>query len=315
MTRTPSRPRRRASCARSPARRAATSTSPTATGCGSPSPSTAASSTPAARARPGRPRSGRPSRATRRPPRVVCLQARDKGLDRRARLALQRRGCRSLAWAPMLLHGELVGALELSDAGERDFSRHADVLEGLARVCAEASRSGGRSTSSRTATRCVARARRPLAGGRPDATTSSGSSCASRSGCSPSPTPTASTCGARRRHDPQRRQLHARRRRPRHLATRSSTPASTRRSSSTLLDHTPLAINDLRDQRLGPGEAELMRGWGYASSLTHAARRRRRPRRTRRPLRRRRARLERRPGVPHQRLPARRRRVRQLGAA
>ena len=36
----------------------------------------------------------------------------------------------------------------------------------------------------------------------------------------------------------------------------------------TLLDHTPLAIDDLRDPRLGPDEADLMRGWGFASSLT-----------------------------------------------
>ena len=69
---------------------------------------------------------------------VTCLRAADGRLTRRARQAMQRRGCRSLAWAPMVLHGELVGAIELSDAGDRDFSRHADVLEGLARVCAEA---------------------------------------------------------------------------------------------------------------------------------------------------------------------------------
>ena len=29
-----------------------------------------------------------------------------------------------------------------------------------------------------------------------------------------------------------------------------------------------MALNDLDDERLGDGEAELMRGWGYASSLT-----------------------------------------------
>ena len=69
---------------------------------------------------------------------VTCMRATDGRLTRRARQAMQRRGCRSLAWAPMVLHGELVGAIELSDAGDRDFSRHADVLQGLARICAEA---------------------------------------------------------------------------------------------------------------------------------------------------------------------------------
>jgi excisionase family DNA binding protein len=69
---------------------------------------------------------------------VTCLRATDRGLSRRARLAMQRRGCRSLAWAPLVLHGRLAGVIELSDAGDRDFSQHADVLESLARVCAEA---------------------------------------------------------------------------------------------------------------------------------------------------------------------------------
>ena len=69
---------------------------------------------------------------------VVCLRPARKGLSPRARLAMQRRGCRSLAWAPIVLRGEFAGAIELSDAGERDFARHADIIEGLARVCAEA---------------------------------------------------------------------------------------------------------------------------------------------------------------------------------
>ena len=60
---------------------------------------------------------------------VVCLQAGAKGVSRRGRLAMQRRGCRSLAWAPIVLRGEFAGAIELSDAGERDFARHADIIE------------------------------------------------------------------------------------------------------------------------------------------------------------------------------------------
>ncbi len=69
---------------------------------------------------------------------VTCLSADDHDLTGRARDALRRRGARSLAWAPIVVGGELAGAVELSDAGERDFSRHADLLEGLARICAEA---------------------------------------------------------------------------------------------------------------------------------------------------------------------------------
>ena len=52
-------------------------------------------------------------------------------LRRLRRQALRRRGCAALAWAPLVIHGELVGALELSDAGDRDFSRHAELLDGV----------------------------------------------------------------------------------------------------------------------------------------------------------------------------------------
>ena len=154
--------------AASRARRAATSTSPTATSCGWPSPSTAASSTPAAygaawTTADWAPADGDPASAP-----VTCLQATDKGLTRRARLAMQRRGCRSLAWAPLVLRGELVGAIELSDAGDRDFSRHADVLEGLARVCAEAVGDQAHGRRARASRQERARAGRALTGGRAD---------------------------------------------------------------------------------------------------------------------------------------------------
>ena len=198
---------------------------------------------------------------------VVCLQAGDKGLGRRARLALQRRGCRSLAWAPMLLHGEFVGALELSDAGARDFSRQADVLEGLARVCAEASairrtvdELAHRDKTARELVdlsrevaqthdfeRFVLRFAQRLL-------TTANADCVdvwrvsggvihnvvsfTRDGADPSITDT--------------------------ILDTSHYPSL----EQTLLDHTPLVVNDLGDEQLGPGEAELMREWGYASSLT-----------------------------------------------
>ena len=69
---------------------------------------------------------------------VTVLRAGVKGQGPRARTALGRRSCASLAWAPVLLHGRLAGAIELSDGGDRDFARYADLLDGVARVCAQA---------------------------------------------------------------------------------------------------------------------------------------------------------------------------------
>ena len=198
---------------------------------------------------------------------VTSLRATDKGLSRRARLAMQRRGCRSLAWAPLVLHGELVGAIELSDAGDHDFSRHADVLSGLARVCAEAVAIGRtldelahRDKSVRELVdlsrevaqthdfeRFVLRfAQRLLTATNADCVDvwrASGGVIRSvvsftRDGADPSILDT--------------------------ILDTSRYPSL----EQTLLDHTPLAIADLNDERLGPGEADLMRGWGYSSSLT-----------------------------------------------
>ena len=58
--------------------------------------------------------------------------------DRRGRRALQRRGCRSLAWAPMMVRGRLIGAVEVSDARARDLGKHLAVVSGLAGICAHA---------------------------------------------------------------------------------------------------------------------------------------------------------------------------------
>ncbi|HEY5168926.1 MAG TPA: GAF domain-containing protein, partial [Thermoleophilia bacterium] len=198
---------------------------------------------------------------------VICLQTTDKNLGRRARLALQRRGCRSLAWVPMLLHGEFVGVLELSDAGERDFARQADVLEGLARVCAEAT--AIRRTVDELAhrdkmarelvdlsrevaqthdfTRFVLRFAERLL-------TAANADCVDvwRAGGGVIRNVVSFT---REGADP----------------SIADTILDTGRYPSleqTLLDHTPLVLKSLADARLGPGEADLMHEWGYASSLT-----------------------------------------------
>ena len=114
----------------------------------------------------------------------------------------------------------------------------------------------------------------------------------------------------RRRRDPVGHQLYARgrrsqpaRHRPRHLAL----PVPRAHSAGP---HPGGA------QRPGRRAPRRRRGGAHARmgvrELAHdAARRRRQARRPSDPLRRRRARLERRAGVPHQRLPARRRRLRQ----
>jgi diguanylate cyclase (GGDEF)-like protein len=55
-----------------------------------------------------------------------------------ARRALQRRGCRSLVWAPLTVRGEFIGAVEVSDARVRDLTTQVPVVAGLARFCAHA---------------------------------------------------------------------------------------------------------------------------------------------------------------------------------
>jgi diguanylate cyclase (GGDEF)-like protein/excisionase family DNA binding protein len=198
---------------------------------------------------------------------VTCMQATDRGIGRRARRALQRRGCRSLAWAPMLLHGRLVGAVELSDAGERDFSRHADVLGGLASICAEAVAVEGtyRELAHRDKTvrelvdlsrevaqshdfeRFVLRfAQRIL--------TAENADCVDVYRVSGGVIRLVVSC-KRDGIDPSLRGT---------ILDTARYPSLER----VLLDHTPLAIDDLGDPRLGEGEAGLMRGWGFASSLT-----------------------------------------------
>jgi diguanylate cyclase (GGDEF)-like protein/excisionase family DNA binding protein len=198
---------------------------------------------------------------------VVCLQAAGRGLSARARRALQRRGCRSLAWAPLVLHGEIVGALELTDAGDRDFAQHADALEGLARICGEAvgiRRTMGELASRDKTVRELVDFSREVAQTHDferfvlrfaqRLLTAAGADCVDVWRVSGGVIRMAVSC------------------------TREGVDASlkdkvldTSRYPSleqTLLDHTPLIVQDLEDERLGPAEREAMRDWGYASSLT-----------------------------------------------
>jgi len=198
---------------------------------------------------------------------VACLQATDRALGRRGRLALQRRGCRSLAWAPMTLHGELVGAVELSDAGERDFSRHADALESLARICAEAvgvERAYGELAQRDKTVRELVDLSREVAQSHDfdrfvtrlaqRILTVENADCVDVFRVRGGVIRAVVSC-TRDSIDP----------RPSGTILDTGSYPSLER---TLLDHTPLAIDDLDDERLGDEEAGLMREWGYASSLT-----------------------------------------------
>ena len=197
----------------------------------------------------------------------VCLRAGDGTLGRRSRLALQRRGCRALAWAPMTAHGTLVGAVELSDANERDFSQHADLLEGLARICAEAigieKTYGELEHRDKTVRELVALSRevaqthdleRFVLRFAQRLLTAVNADCVDVYRDSGGVIRSLVSC-TREGADPSVRDT---------LLDTSRYPSLER----TLLDHTPLAIGDLRDPRLGAAETDLMREWGYASSLT-----------------------------------------------
>jgi diguanylate cyclase (GGDEF)-like protein/excisionase family DNA binding protein len=198
---------------------------------------------------------------------VTCIEASDGRLEQRARLALQRRGCRSLAWAPMVLNGELVGAIELSDAGDRDFSRHAEALHGLAGICAEAvavQRTYGELAHRDKTVRELVDLSREVAQTHDferfvlrfaeRILTAENADCVDVYRAGGDVIRSVISC-TREGADPSLR----------------DTVLDTSRYPSlepTLRDHTPVALNDLNDERLGDGEAELMRGWGYASSLT-----------------------------------------------
>ena len=69
-------------------------------------------------------------------PGPAAFDSADQAITPRARLALRRRGCRSLAWAPMCSSGRVVGAVELSDAAHLDLAPHLSVIAGFADLCA-----------------------------------------------------------------------------------------------------------------------------------------------------------------------------------
>ena len=71
------------------------------------------------------------------PPQAVAFAHGDPSITPRARQALRRRGCRSLAWAPLSAGGRLIGAVELSDAGRVDLAPHLPLIAGFTGLCAQ----------------------------------------------------------------------------------------------------------------------------------------------------------------------------------
>ena len=185
----------------------------------------------------------------------------------RGGLALRRRGCRSLAWVPMTANGVFVGTIELTDVRDHDFSPHGELLAGLARLCANAfgvrKAFGDLSQHDRTARELmelslevaethdldlfIARFAQRLL-------TAVNADCVDV---------LRADGGVIRGLVSVTRDAVDATREPAVLDT-SKYPSLER----TLLDHTPLAIDDLRDPRLSSGEVATYREWGYASSLT-----------------------------------------------
>jgi diguanylate cyclase (GGDEF)-like protein/excisionase family DNA binding protein len=70
-----------------------------------------------------------------------CLER--ASVDGEGRRALQRRGCRTLLWAPVTACGGLVGALELTAAAAHDLAAFGPTAEAFARLAAHACEIGG----------------------------------------------------------------------------------------------------------------------------------------------------------------------------
>jgi diguanylate cyclase (GGDEF)-like protein/excisionase family DNA binding protein len=69
---------------------------------------------------------------------AVALPMKASSGSQRERRALQRRGCRSMVWAPMTVRGAFIGAVEISDARVRDLSEFVPTVVGLTDLCAHA---------------------------------------------------------------------------------------------------------------------------------------------------------------------------------
>jgi diguanylate cyclase (GGDEF)-like protein/excisionase family DNA binding protein len=199
---------------------------------------------------------------------TVVVQAGERSLDQRGRRALQRRGCRSLLWVPLVIRGELVGALEVTDARANDLASPADVVTGLAGICAEALAIEHTYVALARRDKALAELMRIS---EEVAETHDFERFAERfaerlltvlnADCV---TVYRVSSGVIRLLIDVQRDGGVDRANTGRLLDTAAYPSL----EQLLLDYTPLAIADLSDPRLAPHEVENYREWGYASSLT-----------------------------------------------
>ncbi|MCX6362967.1 MAG: diguanylate cyclase [Actinobacteria bacterium] len=185
----------------------------------------------------------------------------------RTRRALQRRGCRSLVWAPLTVRGDFIGAVEVSDARARDLGPQVAVVAGLARICAHAV---DLEATYRTLEHRDRAIRDLMDLSQEVAQTPELDTFVERFALRLMNAVNADCVdlyrvggGVIRLLLDLTREGVDRSNYDRILDT-SKYPSLER----TLIDHTPLVIDSLADPRLSPEEVERYREWGYASSLT-----------------------------------------------
>jgi diguanylate cyclase (GGDEF)-like protein/excisionase family DNA binding protein len=197
----------------------------------------------------------------------TAMRADDRSLGARGRLALRRRGCRTLVWVPLCSHGELVGTLELSDANARDLMSHVELIEGLARMCSEAITV---EATYRDLERRDKTIRELTTLSQEVAQTHDLEDFVERFAARLMTAVHADCVDVYRVTGGLIRSLVSLSQAgvDRSLYDSILDTAKYPSLERTLLDQTPLVINSIDDPQLGPGEADMYREWGYASSLT-----------------------------------------------
>jgi diguanylate cyclase (GGDEF)-like protein/excisionase family DNA binding protein len=199
---------------------------------------------------------------------AVAVQIGERGLEERGRRALQRRGCRALLWVPLVIRGELIGALEVTDARTNDLTPQLDIVTGLARVCAEALAIEGTYDDLRRRDKALAEL---MSISEEVAEAHDLEDFAERFALRLLTVLSADcvtiyrvTSGVIRLLLDVRREGGVDRTDAGRLLDTANYPSL----EQLMLDYTPLAVADLSDPRLSLHEVEDYREWGYASSLT-----------------------------------------------
>ena len=188
-------------------------------------------------------------------------------LGQRARRALQRRGCRSLVWAPLTVRGEFLGAVEVSDARARDLGPQVPVVAGLARICAHALDIDATHQTLEHRDKAI----RELVDLSHDvAETHELSLFVERLALRLMAAVNADCVDVYRVGGGVIRSLISLSREGVDEALNDTILDTAKYPvlERTLIDQTPLVIDSLGDPRLTPAEVEMYRDWGYASSLT-----------------------------------------------